>query len=213
MSRPQQAGQVSPPPLSARRRATRDRLLRGATTVFLERGVVAATVEEICETAGFTRGAFYSNFADKDELLEAIIAQEAAQVLELLEQLTGQGRGNTEIERVLDSFFEVQPIDRDHYLIHTELALAAARDPAGYATFRGLQVRQWDRMGQAVVDSLRRAGLEPTVDVDDLVHVLYGVLERSIARAFVEGESQTDAMARRVLPIVLAGLTRPVTPA
>lgn len=213
MSQPQQAAPGCGPTLSPRRLATRDRLLKAATAVFLERGVVAATVEEICEAAGFTRGAFYSNFADKGALLEAIIARESAAVLELLEGLTEDVKNTTDIERVLESFFEVQPIARDHYLIHTELALAAARDPEGYATFRALQIGQWERMGQTVVASLRRAGLEPTIDVEDLVQVLYGVLERSVASALVQGRADTDAMARRVLPIVLSGLTRPITPA
>ena len=42
-----------------RRSATRARLLEGALDVFAERGFNGASVEDICERAGFTRGAFY----------------------------------------------------------------------------------------------------------------------------------------------------------
>ncbi|WP_252436990.1 TetR/AcrR family transcriptional regulator [Pseudonocardia humida] len=56
---------------SGRRGRTRARLLDAAVDVFAERGVEGATVELICERAGFTRGAFYSNFATKEELLLA----------------------------------------------------------------------------------------------------------------------------------------------
>ena len=68
---------VDPPagPLTARRARTRQRLMAAAVAVFAERGVIGSSVEEICEAAGFTRGAFYSNFADKDALVLALIEQ------------------------------------------------------------------------------------------------------------------------------------------
>jgi len=58
-------------PRSRRRKATRARLLSAAAEVLSERGFHGASVEEICERAGFTRGAFYSNFAAKDDLVLA----------------------------------------------------------------------------------------------------------------------------------------------
>ncbi|MGJ7909308.1 TetR/AcrR family transcriptional regulator, partial [Actinopolyspora sp. H202] len=60
-------------PISARRARTRDRLLTAAVAVFAERGVNGASVEEICDAASFTRGAFYSNFADKSDLVLALL--------------------------------------------------------------------------------------------------------------------------------------------
>jgi AcrR family transcriptional regulator len=47
---------------------TRQRLLDAAERVFLRRGLQGSSVEEIAAEAGFTRGAFYSNFNSKDEL-------------------------------------------------------------------------------------------------------------------------------------------------
>ena len=40
-------------------------MLEAAAAVFAERGFYGASVEEIAERAGYTRGAFYSNFADR----------------------------------------------------------------------------------------------------------------------------------------------------
>ena len=59
---------MSEAPISRRRAETQARLLDAAIGIFAERGVLAATVEEISDRAGFTRGAFYSNFATKDDL-------------------------------------------------------------------------------------------------------------------------------------------------
>ena len=69
-------------PPSRRREQTRSRLLDAAHEVFAEVGMDAASVERICERAGFTRGAFYSNFESKDELFLALITQMAEQKLE-----------------------------------------------------------------------------------------------------------------------------------
>ena len=48
---------------------TRQRLLDAAQSIFITKGFVAASVEDIAEQAGYTRGAFYSNFGSKSELL------------------------------------------------------------------------------------------------------------------------------------------------
>ena len=55
-----------------RRQQTRDVLIAAATEVFAKRGFEGASLEEIAETAGFTRGAIYKNFAGKEELFFAV---------------------------------------------------------------------------------------------------------------------------------------------
>lgn len=52
---------------------TRERLLDAAAEVFARRGVEAASLDEVAAAAGFTKGAVYSNFASKTELLIALI--------------------------------------------------------------------------------------------------------------------------------------------
>jgi len=48
---------------------TREKLLAAAADVFAEHGFDGASIDEIASRAGFTRGAFYSNFSDKTDLL------------------------------------------------------------------------------------------------------------------------------------------------
>lgn len=55
------------------RERTRSRILDAAGKVFAEQGFAAARLEEIAENAGYTRGALYYNFADKDELFLAVL--------------------------------------------------------------------------------------------------------------------------------------------
>ncbi|MDQ1377917.1 MAG: hypothetical protein QOE15_2090 [Acidimicrobiaceae bacterium] len=55
------------------RERTRARLLKASAAVFAERGFYGASVEEIAERAGFSKGAFYSNFESKDDLFLALL--------------------------------------------------------------------------------------------------------------------------------------------
>lgn len=55
-----------------RRQQTRDVLIAAASEVFAERGYEGASLEEIAERAGFTRGAIYKNFAGKEDLFFAV---------------------------------------------------------------------------------------------------------------------------------------------
>jgi AcrR family transcriptional regulator len=56
-----------------KRQETRRLLLDAAEQVFLRRGLRGSSVEEIAAEAGFTRGAFYSNFKSKDELFVELL--------------------------------------------------------------------------------------------------------------------------------------------
>ena len=55
------------------RDVTRSRLLDAAEKVFVDRGFHAASVDEVAEEAGYSKGAVYSNFENKDELFLAVL--------------------------------------------------------------------------------------------------------------------------------------------
>jgi AcrR family transcriptional regulator len=54
---------------------TRSELLEAAARVFVKRGFAGASVEAIAAEAGFTRGAFYSNFSSKEELFAELLQE------------------------------------------------------------------------------------------------------------------------------------------
>jgi AcrR family transcriptional regulator len=56
-----------------RKEKTRAGLVETAREVFLERGFHGASLDEIAERAGYSKGAVYSNFAGKDELFLAVL--------------------------------------------------------------------------------------------------------------------------------------------
>jgi AcrR family transcriptional regulator len=56
-----------------RRDRTRAELIGAATRVFAAKGFDRATVDDVAEAAGYTKGAVYSNFASKTDLMLAVI--------------------------------------------------------------------------------------------------------------------------------------------
>ncbi len=65
------------PPRSRResQAQTRLRLMEVASDEFLEGGYRATSLERVAETAGFSQGAVYSNFAGKEDLVLAVLDQ------------------------------------------------------------------------------------------------------------------------------------------
>ena len=107
---------------------TRDKLFEAAARVFEDQGIGGASIEDIALAAGFTRGAFYSNFASKDELiiamLEAHVEQSIQRCLDLLAKYKKP-------EDFIDAFRNLDrsrqdPLGRSP-LLHMEMILFVAR--------------------------------------------------------------------------------------
>ena len=75
-----------------RRERTREELVTSAMRLFAERGVASTSVEAIAESAGYSRGAYHSNFESRDEVLDAVVARVAGALgPELAAVLRGPG--------------------------------------------------------------------------------------------------------------------------
>ncbi|MEU9113882.1 TetR/AcrR family transcriptional regulator [Streptomyces sp. NPDC048483] len=70
------------------RQQTRDRLLAAAAELFTERGVNGTSVEQIAERAGYSRGAFYGNFEDKNALVAELLQHRTRRELEEVRAVT-----------------------------------------------------------------------------------------------------------------------------
>lgn len=122
---------------------TRRRLLDAGERVFLRSGLQGSSVEEIAAEAGYTRGAFYSNFSGKDELfaelLHARVYDRYAQMAQDAQEQPGTPRERLRwgIERVRDMYEE----DQGDWLFRLwlECLTQAARDDA----FRKLAATFW----------------------------------------------------------------------
>ncbi|WP_433723649.1 TetR/AcrR family transcriptional regulator [Nocardia sp. CA-129566] len=117
--------------VTRRRTETRKRLLTAAYEVFAEEGFGRASVERVCERAGFTRGAFYSNFTSLDELFLAMWEQRSADMIAgVRATLDGFSvPGVVDVRTAVERLDRAVPIDEDWYRITAEFTTHALRTP------------------------------------------------------------------------------------
>ncbi len=112
------------------REDTRKRLLDGAYAVFAEVGFQAATIEAVCTRAGFTRGAFYSNFTSLDELLLALWERTVTTTaVAIRAQVAAIGSVDEPFEAALAALVALRAPDRAWFVISTEFMLHSLRTP------------------------------------------------------------------------------------
>jgi AcrR family transcriptional regulator len=107
---------------------TREKLFEAAARVFEEQGIGGASIEAIAAAAGFTRGAFYSNYRSKDELIIAMLEDH-------VEQSIRRNLDLLAVHKNLADFIEaLKTIDRTRQdplgrspLLHMEMILFVAR--------------------------------------------------------------------------------------
>jgi AcrR family transcriptional regulator len=115
-----------------RRQQTRDVLIAAATEVFAKRGYGGASLEEIAETAGFTRGAIYKNFDGKEDLFLAVSDRLNEQVIEAFRAVapTSADPKEWDISRLAEMWRASVHAD-DLFAIGKEYELYVLRNPAG----------------------------------------------------------------------------------
>jgi AcrR family transcriptional regulator len=158
-----------------RRARTRRKLLDSAKRVFVRRGFGAASLDEIAETAGLTRGALYYNFpGGKDDLLLALLEERVAKRADALERaFSDETDASFEqtMRRARSAAHEVGEglrTDREWRLLLFEFALHAARERK-FA--RKLGVREHS-LRKALVRVIRERfearGIEPPLPAESL---------------------------------------------
>ncbi|MGX1165869.1 AcrR family transcriptional regulator [Bradyrhizobium sp. USDA 372] len=107
---------------------TRNRLFEAAARVFEEDGIGGASIEAIAAAAGFTRGAFYSNFASKDELIIAMLEDHVAQSIRRNMDILAQHDNLDDFIAALKTMDRSRqdPLGRSP-LLHMEMILFVAR--------------------------------------------------------------------------------------
>src|SRR5688500_5885266 len=115
--------------VTRRRLRTRANLLEAAFSVFAAKGFGHVSIEEVCEAAGYTRGAFYSNFAGLDELFFALYTERAELIAEQVAGALAQDGPGLDVPAAVDRVTEVLLLDRDWLLVKTDFLVHAARDP------------------------------------------------------------------------------------
>ena len=208
---------------TARRRKTRERLLEAAYEVFAESGVHASSVEAIAERAGFTRGAFYSNFDSKEELFFALAEREMLARFDDLQQgideiLPGVDASavtdEVSVARIVTEFLDLQMDDRRWTLMQSEFRLHAMRDASQAARFLEYERDFRLRLAERLDVGLARVGLKFSIDSEDATRVIINICESALQESILSNNGPpnvaTSPYATRTLPVLIRALTTPL---
>lgn len=147
-----------------KREDTREGILAAASGVFADKGFHAASLDAIAEEAGFSRGAVYYNFADKEELfLELLDRRCAERARDLREVFTGDSDDveatNRQAQLASQQAFDAMTGDTEWRALYLEFLAHAARNVA----FRKAFGKRTDQMRTALEEVVVQR-TEPVAD-------------------------------------------------
>lgn len=151
---------------------TRERLLQAARHVFAQGGYGGASVDNISAEAGFSKGAFYSNFETKEALFLELLARHMAAETEQLEQLLGTATAEHDIFEQLNKWLEHLDADADWALLSIELQLHARRSPAFAASYDQLFASHCTKLGAMIERLFSISGKKPPLAASSLAAAL-----------------------------------------
>ena len=199
------------PRRATRRRATtRARLLASARELFAEQGVNGASVEELCARAEYTRGAFYSNFAGKDELVLAVFEDDRVSLLERLNSVLGDPP--TDVTALVTAVMDCLDAgdSRQRYLARTEMTLHALRTPAIVEALVEARRQFRAQLRQALTDAALGTGHQLEVDPDLLVRTIEALHDGVAPQSLLEPELLPDgSLIRAMLPRIISACSLP----
>ena len=185
------------------REDTRQRLFAAAAVVFVSDGIAGSSIEDICVEADLTRGALYSNFADKNELVMAMIDDHVEREmveLERLRALAGTPMEWVDLiespERRRDSPLGADPV------LYLEFTLYALRNPDNRPRLADHQ-RQWREVIASVVRAdNERLGVEPPMPVAEAAAMILAMDNGYLLSEMIEPGSYTPGTFSRNIALL-----------
>lgn len=187
---------------------TRELLLDAAAEIFARRGFHGASVEEVAEAAGYSKGAVYSNFASKEELFLAVLDRHLAKELDAMEYAAGLrhpdagnaptasgGDGEGRAQQDAPTSFALQ-VERGRIwnVLAMEFWLYAMRDERA----RALLAERYRRARQMLAEQVRQrqgAGDDaPSLPAEYLAWTLIALGSGLALQAYLEPDSSGEAL-------------------
>lgn len=192
------------------RARTAESLLDAARGVFARGGYGGASVDTIAAEAGYSKGAFYSNFGSKEAIFLELLARHMAAEADQLTRLLGADRTAGEILDGLDGWLEQMNADADWALLAMELQLQARRSADFAKEYDALHARHRERLGALVERLFALSGKSlpaPAVDLAAaLIALGHGLVLQSTRRA--DGGDPAGPLIKTVVRSLIAAADR-----
>ena len=158
---------------------TRERLLDTAAEVFSRRGFYSASVEEVAETAGYSKGAVYANFASKDELFLSLLDRRLQQESENWKQ----------VNREQQDFLAVILADRVWNILLLEFFLYAMREEQARDKLALLYRNTSSRLAHLLQQQFEATDTPPPLPVEQLARVFFALGHGLAMQTYIDTEA------------------------
>jgi TetR/AcrR family transcriptional regulator, transcriptional repressor for nem operon len=176
-------------PSTDRGRATLARIIDTASTLFYRQGVRATGLDQIIEISQTGKGQLYHYFADKADLVLAVIQRQVDEVIEAQEPLLADLDSWADIDAWLVVLIDLHEGSEDP--VRCPLGALAAELAEGDPTARAALAEGFGRWTDLIAAGLRRVrddgGLRPGADPDALAQGALAAYQGGLLLAQVEG--------------------------
>ena len=158
------------------RERTREHLLEAARVAVARNGYDGTSIADIAEAAGFSKGAFFSNYESKEALLLELLRRHKEQDIATLGRILAEAEGGKDAASALDRYLEGLGADGDWVRLDIELQLHAARNPAFAVDYDALQSRTRSGVAHLIAALFQRAGRQPPVSPGDMADLFVALV-------------------------------------
>lgn len=162
---------------------TRSLLLDAAEEVFAEKGFNTATLDDIAQAAGYTKGAIYKHFAGKEELFLAVSDRYWRRYFDnFAEVMTNASQvGERELDDIAERWRQLsQDRGAEHAALGHEFALYLLRNPEARERVAGKRAEVVEQLAKFIVDGVERLGGTLLIPALTLAQVLVATSDSAV---------------------------------
>jgi AcrR family transcriptional regulator len=191
-----------------RRQLTRDALVDAAAQVFARRGFDGASLDEIAETAGFTRGAIYKNFGGKEDLFFAVSDRVNEQALADFAGILGDGNPlDTDLEVIAARWRDMHEREPGQLALYLEFNLYALRNPEVRERVTAHQHTTRRLVADFIAKRRDAAGIQLRVPPEDLA-AIFLITSDGFSTA-AELDPSVARLYQKFLELMVAAMVQP----
>jgi AcrR family transcriptional regulator len=169
---------------------TRELLIEAARSEIVKKGFALASVRDIADAAGFSQGAFYSNFPDKEAILLELVQRHQTEERARIEGSLTRAHGNAATAMAaIEKWSATVNSDPDFAVLAIELQLQALRSPTFAAAYNELNRRHRQALGVLVSTLFELFGKQVPGDPAEIA-TGFIALGRGMALMSADGEAR-----------------------